>query len=643
MLLPGALVLYLAFNAGGFFAGATGDAAVAVALVLVLRTTLAAEPFAGLSGPVAAAAGALALYAVWTLLSASWSEAPARALLEFDRALLYLLVVVLFGSVRRDTTGLVWLVRGLALAFLAVSVCALLTRVLPDLWHTAPNIANERLSYPLTYWNALGLLAALGIVLCLHLTSTATERAGVCVAAAAAVPISAATLLFTFSRGAIAACAIGLVAYAFVARPRYLFSGLIAAAPAAAIAVQAAYRADLLATERPTTAAAIDQGHEVALVVALCGVGAAAVRAVLLRADRRIAGWGGRRIGRPLRVATAAVAALGILVSVVALDVPDRLAREYDRFVEGATVRQTGDLRERLTDPGNNGRLDAWDVAIDAFSKDQVHGEGAGTYTLLWAKDRPYPSVVRDAHSLYVEVGGELGTVGLALLLLVVIALIATPLVRARGPARALYGALFAAALAWALHAGIDWDWEMPAVTLWVFATGGAALASSRRASGPLTRAPPRLARVLISLCWLFLAITPALVAISQKRLNESVKALKSGDCSKAIDDALGSLGAVGARPEPFEVIGYCDARLRRPHLAERAMEAAIDRDPGNWELHYGLALVRGAAGRDPRLAARRALRLNPKEDLAREAVRRFRTRSPGLWQRRAYSAPLPL
>ena len=40
----------------------------------------------------------LALFAVWTLLSAGWSDAPARAMIEFDRALAYLLVVVLIGS-----------------------------------------------------------------------------------------------------------------------------------------------------------------------------------------------------------------------------------------------------------------------------------------------------------------------------------------------------------------------------------------------------------------------------------------------------------------------------------------------------------------------------------------------------------------
>lgn len=63
---------------------------------------------------------------------------------------------------------------------------------------------------------------------------------------------------------------------------------------------------------------------------------------------------------------------------------------------------------------------------------------------------------------------------------------------RLGGPDRTLYAALFAAGLAWALHAGVDWDWQMPAVTLWVFALGGAALAAPARA--PRIRFSPPLA-----------------------------------------------------------------------------------------------------------------------------------------------------
>jgi len=109
------------------------------------------------------------------------------------------------------------------------------------------------------------------------------------------------------------------------------------------------------------------------------------------------------------------------------------------------------------------------------------------------------------------------------------------------------------------------------------------------------------------------------------------------------IDAALDSLGAIGQRAEPWELIAYCDVRLGQPELAIGAAEAAVRRDPDNWEYHYALALVRGAAREDPRRAAADALRLNPEQSEAQEAVKAFRTGRPAQWERRARKLPLYL
>ena len=172
---PGALTVYLSFNAGGFFPQTPAFVALILALVLAARIALADRPLQGFSRPLAIAAGALALYAVWTLASGIWSDAPGRALLEFDRALLYLLALLLFGSVPRRSAHLRRMIEGLALGIAIVGIIGLVTRVLPDVWPVDPNFANNRLSYPLTYWNSLGLLAAIGVILCFHLTSSKGE------------------------------------------------------------------------------------------------------------------------------------------------------------------------------------------------------------------------------------------------------------------------------------------------------------------------------------------------------------------------------------------------------------------------------------------------------------------------------------
>ncbi len=642
LLLPGALTAYLGFNAGGFFAGGTAAVAVLICLVLVLRATLADHPIAGYAPLGALAAALLSVFALWTLLSGTWSGAPARALIEFDRAILYVLTLVLFVSIPRSTRRLQIMLWGFAAAAVGVCVVGLASRVLPDLVSAAPNIANERLSYPVTYWNALGMLATLGMLACFHVAAAERESRPARTLGAAAVPLLAVTLFFTFSRGAIAVGAIGLVVYVVLARPRGLLSAVLAVVPPSVVAVVVAYGADMLATKDPTAPSAAVQGDRVALVTAIAITVAGLLRFGLIPLDHRLSrvrvAAGRRRV--VLAVLTASVV-LVVAGTSLAIDAPGQLKRQYERFVEGQIVK-TGNARSRLTDTANNGRIDHWRVALDASRSDRLKGGGAGTYELAWARQRPFQFIVLDGHSLYLETLAELGIVGLGLLGGALLVLLGGLASRIRGPDRALYAAIFAMALAWLVRAGIDWDWEMPVITLWLFALGGAALARPLDAR-PLTGRPPPLARVVIGLLVLAIALTPALIYFSQAHLDRSVESFHRGDCPRAVDQALAATSVLSVRPEPFEILGYCDVRLGRPELALRAMEEAVERDPQTWKLRYGLALVHAVAGRDPRPAARAALRLNPREPLVRDAVKRFRTSNPREWKRRALGARLPI
>ena len=114
----------------------------------------------------------LALLGVWTLASAAWSDAPARALIEYGRLLTYLLVLVACASLVPREHRLAWGIRGVAVAIAAVCVAALITRLRPDLWGEEA-IAGGRLDFPITYWNGLGMLAGIGVVLGLHLAASA--------------------------------------------------------------------------------------------------------------------------------------------------------------------------------------------------------------------------------------------------------------------------------------------------------------------------------------------------------------------------------------------------------------------------------------------------------------------------------------
>ena len=431
-----ALVIWLAFNAGGFFPGTVGYAAIGVGLVVLVWLTTADHPFASASGPLALAVGALTLYAVWTLMSAGWSDATSRALIEFDRSLLYLLVLVAAGLMTGRLGGPGRVLWGLAAAAFVICGVGLITRVLPDVWPIRATLQADRLSYPITYWNTLGLLGAMGWVACLHLTSSLREPRVVRVLAAAALPVLACTVFFTFSRGAILVVPIGVVAYLLLARPRGALAGLIAGVPATAIAVAVCWGADALAADDPTTATAVDQGRTAAIVIVACMVLAAGLRLALAGLDRWAEGLEIRLPARGRMVAIAGAVVAVLVVAGVAVGAQDTAETQWKKFTQSGEVDPAGGSRERLAELGNNGRLDHWKVALKGTEQSFLHGTGAGTYSNLWAKDRPQAFDVQDGHSLYLEVLGELGIVGLLLIVALVLTLLGGAVSRVRGPDR---------------------------------------------------------------------------------------------------------------------------------------------------------------------------------------------------------------
>jgi hypothetical protein len=611
-----ALTIALGFRAGGFFAGVTALAALALAVGLAVRVTVAPRPFAGFSAGVAIGAGSLALFAAWTLCSEIWSHAPARALIEFDRALLYVLVMLTFGLVATRRGDLSRVVLGIAAAFVAICVAGLLSRLVPDVIDASPNIVGERLSFPLTYWNAMGIAAALALVLCAHLTASGAEARTVRVIAAAAIPAVAVTLFLTFSRGGIWVAPVGLVVYVLLAQPRGLLTALPAAGLPAAAAVYKAFDADALnQANYASSATAIDQGHDLLRIVIVCMVAAAALRALGLLVDARVARI---RVSAPrlrlARVGLVTVVVAAIAAGAIAADAPARIDALRDTWSHG-TFLATSDLRDRLLSFSDNGRVLHWRVATEAFSDHPVRGTGAGTYRLSWEQRRATNFSVNDAHSLYLEVLSELGIPGLVFLVVALGSVLVAGLRRLRGPERHVHAAVVAAGIALLIHAGVDWDWEMPAVFLWFFGAGGVMLAAREgRDRAPV---PGRLARLLAGLACLLVALTPWFIASSQGPLNDAVEAFARGDCRTAVDRALTATERLSVRPEPFEVLGWCDIRAGQGPLAVAAMTAAHDRDPNNWAYVYGLAVAQALDGQDPRPLARRALALDPREQLA--------------------------
>ena len=101
---------------------------------------------------------------------------------------------------------------------------------------------------------------------------------------------------------------------------------------------------------------------------------------------------------------------------------------------------------------------------ISEFRSSPLHGRGAGSFESWWAAHGALPTFVRNAHSLYLEVLGELGLVGL-----VPVGGVCRYGSCSRRATRSPHpdagaAALLAAAVGFLLAAGIDWMWQLTAV-----------------------------------------------------------------------------------------------------------------------------------------------------------------------------------
>jgi O-antigen ligase len=133
--------------------------------------------------------------------------------------------------------------------------------------------------------------------------------------------------------------------------------------------------------------------------------------------------------------------------------------------VTGANPARFGSLQTN--------RYAYWRVAlVDGFAKRPVTGVGAGGFAAIWLRYRKITERVKVAHSLYVETLAELGLVGFGFLL-IWFGGIAASARRAYNAAPMVAAGPIAAIVVFATHAAVDWDWEMPAVTLVALALAG--------------------------------------------------------------------------------------------------------------------------------------------------------------------------
>jgi hypothetical protein len=388
---------------------------------------------------------------------------------DLQRLLLYVAALASAAAWLRGRSPARAVEPALAAGAFVIVAYGLSGRLLPGLIELdRSESAAGRLEQPITYWNAMGLVAAIGLVLCMRMAGddSRSDRTR-SLAAAAAAPLGAGVYL-TLSRGALAGLGAAVVVLVLLAATRtQLRATLLALLAAGAAALASGVFAEVRSLQGEPSGAV---GEGLVVLVALAGIAIAAAVA-----QRRVAGaerTGRMRTGGLPLPRRAPVIAVGVLV----LALGTVLAASYrEGRVAGAPTESVETARLGSVE---SNRYAYWRVAINAFADQPVRGVGSGAFRQEWLRERELPEPAKDAHSLYIETAAELGLAGLALLALLFCGVAASGRrVHRRDPRLAV--GWFAALVAWAVHAGLDWDWEMPAVTLIALAIAGAVIAAA--------------------------------------------------------------------------------------------------------------------------------------------------------------------
>jgi len=474
----GAVTLTAAAN-GGYFPQEWGWPALAFALVAIVSVLVRDRLAFGRLR--LAFVGALAALALWTLLSIVWAPSATEPVLAFERTLIYVLFALALCVL-----GTAFALEGVLAA--ATIVCA---------WSLLTRHHGEQLSGPIGYWNGLGALAAIGIVLALRSRRHAP-----------ALVVLVPALYLTYSRGSWLALA--------------------------------------------------------------CGI------AVLVAFHPR------------LRLPFAALALVGLVAFVIHAGGPGKLWSSFTAPLPASG----GDLQQRLGSVSSNGRTEYWRVAWRETEAHPFLGGGAGTYERWWHQLRRTPFEARNAHSLYLETLAELGPIGLALLL----AVVALPFIGRRSPAALAGWTVFV------VHAALDWDWQLPAVTLAALACAVVALPPG--AERPLTRRGLWLAGLAP------LAAFAIVVQVGNGALAHSEAAAGADHAAAAVREARRAHTWAPWSAQPWQQLGEAQLALGDTAGAASSLRHGLRLDPVDWSLWADLA--EAATGAERAHAAAEAHLLNP-------------------------------
>jgi hypothetical protein len=604
-------VFALALNSGSYAITARGVLGVVVWWGLALALASGLLPLAPVPRAALVAGGFLAGLTLLSGLSIAWSDSAETAFTESTRVLLYLGVFALVALTATRTNLVRW-IDGIGIGILAVAIVALVARLFPHLIEAAsessPYEGDPRASWPLDYWNGLAVFVALGIAPLLR-AALAARHAVMRAGAVAALPLLASTIYLTSSRGgAVTAVVVG-VAYVALSRERgrALVAAIVGGAGSVAALVVLAARSALI-DDPLGDPVAIGQGHSAAVILAAICLATGLAYLLANRYPIRLP-----RLSRRVAAVLGALAVAALAVAVVA-------GNPGERFAEFKTPPdETTDFSSHLASGSGSGRWQFWSAAFDQFEAHPVLGDGAGSFPAWWLEHGELRYFTRNAHSLYLQTLGELGLVGLVLLLGALATAAVATTRRLRGPpeGREELAAVAALAVGFVVGAALDWIWQIPAIAL----LGIAALALLTGAATTGAGARPRIRwpwRVAILVVGAAAVVSAAIPLLTRTEIERSQAQAARYDIPGALARADDARDIQPWAASPYLQLALVHEASGDPFAAEAALDDAIERDPSDWRLWLVAARVAHRRGDEAATLAnlRRATRLNPRSPL---------------------------
>ena len=611
-----AAVVALSYANGGFSPTTRSYAGIAAWWLLGAGAAIGiASARAGVNRLALVVLGLLAAFTVWVLISVNWATDAERAFAQFNQVSLYVAVLALSIVLARLVPAS-WVVGGVALALVSIAGIAFISRCFPSSFGLQPgqeilkSLGTPRLSFPLGYWNGLGIEVALAYPLLLAIMTSRRSRVA-SAAAAFPLPILAAVMYLTSSRGAFVAAGVAVLVFVVLTPRRWpAFAALVVAGVAGAVAVAAVVHKTALVDAQMGTAVGVHQGHSAALLIGVACVVTALVWAGLAEF--------GRRLSTPPRAVGVGLAVAFGVLAVVAL-VALHPVRRFDEFKNNAgLVGSHGTpTTNHLLSTSGSGRWQFWSAAVSEFRAHPLNGGGAGSWQAWWLQHGSLPLPSQFAHSLYLEALGELGILGLLLIggavLVAVVGGIRSALALQSGEvaAAAACGIAFFAAAAY------DWVWQLAGVAIVGVGMLGFALgalpAERAGAWGRVGTLRPILALVAVA------AIIPQYVVLAaSSHMSNSQDAYRAGNAARARSEALAAKAIEPWAASPYLQLGFIAEAEGHFTDAARWAHEAIRRSRRDWSLWASATKFETEAGniRAARRDFAQARRLNPHSTL---------------------------